>query len=954
MDKRSATNSNNNNGKKPGNNNDGKQPGNNKNQKTLNNNQRNKLDRIRNARSIRTQIVASGNTHKHRRGGGNGFKSTGSNNNKRGYNSIERDIFSKDGGLLKVPEFINSRMFEIKQLEYSMKKSAKSSSTRCFQSLPRVMRRRTASHNIKRIPKRMRNRALREMVKGDQHITKGEKLTAPKQHLSKKNLYKLKMSVKILRLITKSKFMKNALPLKYYQTNLPQKFQLRKIMKIMKAHVRASSTTTTPTGGANTSSSISTTFPFQKNTMNNQLGHTDVTGINRLVTGSVELGQLVKSYKYAKRQAVNVWLPTHVWNAKRSHMMNLYGKKICYTPTQKCYKRTHRLGSPQSAQSDGCLIEDTCYMGKCVIESTDPMTNLVKLFKSKNDDLKIKNNNIFVNKETEKLGSIEKLVWIEKPNKLLLILHPSIYEKFFNLFLETFSHEINNLQTLSIHDCQYSIGSINLMGSNALLNLVKTFRSFQGKEESAAKEDIDFEKFVQLGASLRDFQLLKPDFSMSLQIFDPRLLKKPQLPNNINKYLKKDINDLLVDLHNTNVQQASNKNDVLKELCNPLQRYASYKNKSTLKELSKRYRAAVGQNFVGDFQKDVTIPVHLYKNAWGNGFTLLLPYHWVLPLWYQLNKIPRTYHIGLKQIQQLKYEMNVMDFPNDHLDTVAGYLNLVLKSHYSKELWLKKPSSKRLNYEKLKNLHFDDNRIRVGEVGDPFQPDFVFLRFLYFGLKYIVRKYPDLYENDQNVSLILPNQTSGMDLQTNQLDAKTVYDLIVHYNKLHTTVNKNMDFGSPIVAVPFTNSNGSTDNKVDILQFWSQFNSWKLPCTPVSISMVSRGHPTDNARLYRINKQNWDIYWKHYAENDKFNNHGNNNLENLKNNVIVKSQYLPKVQDLIGFVNAGTFNLSVGKGTGTGFILADWNSDAYCDKIGLLRNVGTDDYKLVKYEMIRL
>ncbi|KAL6948483.1 hypothetical protein ACO0QE_000949 [Hanseniaspora vineae] len=911
----------------------GKASGNNRSQKSLNNNQRNKLDRIRNARSIRTQIVGSGNTQK---SGRNNYKK----NNRAGNtntSSLENDIFSRDGGLLKVPEFISSRMFEIKQLEYSMKKSAKSSSTRCFQSLPRSMRRRTASHNIKRIPKRMRNRALREMMKGDQHITKGEKLTAPKKHLSKKNLYKLKMSVKILRLITKSKFMKNAMPLKYYQTNLPKKFQLRKVLKIMKEHVRA----------ANTFSATSNS----QTTTNNPLGHTDVTGLNKLVTDPEELGQLVKSYKYAKRQLSSVWLPTHVWNAKRSHMMEFYGKKICYTPTQKCYKRTHRLGNPQSSQSDGCLIEDTSYMGKCVIENTDMATNLVKLFQSKSNSLKIKNNSIFLNNGIEKLGPIEKLVWIEKPNKLLLVLHPSIYEKFFNLFLETFTHEINDSNTLSIQDCQYSIGSINLLGSNALLNLVKTFRSFRKVGDSNTSNDTNFDQFVQLGASLRDFSLLKPDFSMSLQIFDPRLLKKPQLPNNINKFLKKDINDLIMELHN-NTKQTSHGNTALQQLCDPQERYASYKDKQTLKQLSKRYREAIGQNFVGKPGKDVAIPVHLFKNLWGNGFTLLLPYHWVLPLWYQITKIPRTYHIGLKQIQQLKYEMNVMDFPNDHLDTQKGYLNLVLKSNYSRELWLKKPSSKRLNYDKLQNLHRDDNKVNIGEIGDPFKPDFAFLRFLYFGLKYITQRNPKLYQNEQNVSLILPNQTSGMDAETNQLDVQTVYDLIMHYKNLQTSVTKGMDFDSPITAIPFATSTDLQKNSIDILQFWSQYNKWKLPCTPVSISMISRGHPTDNARLYKINKQHWEMYWKHYVENDKLNNNGDNNLENLKNNVAIKSHFLPKVQDLIGFLNAGTFNLSVGKGTGTGFVLADWKSEEYCDQICLLRNVGTNDYKLVKFDII--
>lgn len=66
-------------------------------------------------------------------------------------------------GILSVPDFINARKFEIKSFEMSQLKTRSSASNRVFQNLPRVMRRRTASHNVKRVPKRLRKRALREM-----------------------------------------------------------------------------------------------------------------------------------------------------------------------------------------------------------------------------------------------------------------------------------------------------------------------------------------------------------------------------------------------------------------------------------------------------------------------------------------------------------------------------------------------------------------------------------------------------------------------------------------------------------------------------------------------------------------------------------------------------------------------------------------------------------------------
>ncbi|ODQ64861.1 POPLD-domain-containing protein [Nadsonia fulvescens var. elongata DSM 6958] len=68
-----------------------------------------------------------------------------------------------DNRHLMVPEFVQSRQYEIQQLENAMIKSRNSSKKRAFQLVPRVLRRRAASHNIKRVPKRLRSRARKEM-----------------------------------------------------------------------------------------------------------------------------------------------------------------------------------------------------------------------------------------------------------------------------------------------------------------------------------------------------------------------------------------------------------------------------------------------------------------------------------------------------------------------------------------------------------------------------------------------------------------------------------------------------------------------------------------------------------------------------------------------------------------------------------------------------------------------
>jgi len=66
-------------------------------------------------------------------------------------------------GEIDVEKFVKARHFEIKALEDGMKRSKGALTTRAFQNVPRDLRRRTASHNAKRVPKRLRQRANKEV-----------------------------------------------------------------------------------------------------------------------------------------------------------------------------------------------------------------------------------------------------------------------------------------------------------------------------------------------------------------------------------------------------------------------------------------------------------------------------------------------------------------------------------------------------------------------------------------------------------------------------------------------------------------------------------------------------------------------------------------------------------------------------------------------------------------------
>lgn len=66
-------------------------------------------------------------------------------------------------GELDVAAYVGAREFEIRALEAGMQRSRSALTSRAFQQVPRSLRRRTASHNVKRVPKRLRARAKREV-----------------------------------------------------------------------------------------------------------------------------------------------------------------------------------------------------------------------------------------------------------------------------------------------------------------------------------------------------------------------------------------------------------------------------------------------------------------------------------------------------------------------------------------------------------------------------------------------------------------------------------------------------------------------------------------------------------------------------------------------------------------------------------------------------------------------
>lgn len=877
--------------------------------KQLNKNQLFRKQKVKTARTIRTEAIHASNKLK----------------------NDEEKCLSEDGGMIKVDRFITSRQFELTQLQYSMLKSKSASSTRVFQALPRKLRRRTASHNVRRIPKRMRNRALREMLKNDQQITvKNKNINGAKKKthgLSASQLYRARMSVKLLRLVSKCMSMKLALP----NNVTSSKCNVRQRIKYLKKLIKESK-----------NPKVSISSEINGGRLNNKCGSYDNTGIN--VLAPIPRGRI----KFCKRQRQFTWLPTHVWNAKRSHMIKRWGFNIPWSPSQKCFKLTHRLGGNVAA-SDGALCMDTSFIGTMIIKNIDEqkmfLKNLVgKLTKNKGTLKKYLHNKYLyegliynIDSETEEpeiLGPCN-LLWVNE-EEIILRLHPAIYPIIFNSLTTIYG------KSIMVQDCRYSLASITIRGAKSLTALSCILRS--------CKYSKNFETFKKI-CNISDTNVLPSKMMFAMEVIDPRHLSAPKKigGNNSRKTPKNiDVDDIIAMEDDTLLKDEFIK--VLSKLTTSKGREESYNNQQTLKQISKRRRELLESKSANSNNLraiipykdnyDPSIPLLLIRRPKEHDWLLIVPWFWHLPIWYQLNRVPRVYNMGLRQTQQLSYENKQLYFPDDYPFTNIGALeNSTYKSKSLRAKWEKKTIGKKINYEKLPMVHLSDLPAISGEIGDYFSCDWKFLQIIQNGVEYLKQKY------DNRIPLI-------NDKRTTQFDNKTYSRTINNFNdvlELYKDITDNSDgvsIESLLPTIPIKLTNYKNIPKLEIQKFDTNVDITKIPLsvTAVSCIMVRRGHPKDNARIYAIPEKDMS-FWKSIADG-VYKSNGR-----LENDRVIP---LPEIFHLIGYITSGTYNLTEGCGRGNGFITSSHfkKTDSFSGSHVLIRNVGTNVYRLAKIENI--
>ncbi|ETS85007.1 hypothetical protein PFICI_03032 [Pestalotiopsis fici W106-1] len=589
------------------------------------------------------------------------------------------DAALKDGEL-DVQAFLNARGFEIKALDESMRRTQVSQTSRAFQKVPFTMRRRAAAHNHKKVPKRLYRRAKREMEL-DNTPTVNSKTRKPKSNRAR---LRAETALRLGKLAERKRRQK-----------------LRKKGKDGKLDpVTVQTRVARP--------------KLRRNTLNEPP---------------------VMAKKFRKRQLNKTWLPTHLWHTKRATMTPpkdpLWRFAIPLTPTQKCYRPTHR-----ALREKGAMAWDMSYMSTIGLSGAErSVTQVLKslgltaeslwdesgarwrsgavhwngtLTRMKETsprsigpatviwDPKVQEEDVEMTSESKPESKVVRRIFIR--------LHPSA-------FLETFNELLRLAKGLTprpyIEDLRYEIGSIEVSGPDSTEALLGVLSPYPSKAE-ATQEPHAAKWQNLLGVSP---SVLPVGSLLAFSVMDPRLRYPPRRVQNPSS---------ATQLHHTSTAWHRELTPKPIALFDRDIRFKACQLPSQ-KALNRRKGKNAPGSFLKPTQADPEIPVVLLASRQvetPGKWTLLMPWKCVLPTWYALMHYPLSSGGnpslgGLQEIQQSCFEQGLPWFPGDFPATDAGQAWELEQREARKKAWDRMPKGKRVNYQTL-----DLGAGRKGEIGE--------------------------------------------------------------------------------------------------------------------------------------------------------------------------------------------------------------------------------------------
>ncbi|PTB70356.1 hypothetical protein BBK36DRAFT_1155167 [Trichoderma citrinoviride] len=721
------------------------------------------------------------------------------------------DAALKDGELDLVA-FVAAHEFEIRALEQSMATTKAVKSSRAFQQVPRGLRRRTASHNPKRVPRRLRARARKEMDEDNTPLVESRKR---KPRTTRARIRA--QTAKRLRILSARK-------------------KKRKLERNQQASNDA------------------------KRDDPKASGTTNVDVVGRAPRPKIRRNALNEpprpAAKFRKRQINKTWLPTHQWHAKRARMTEptepLWRFAIPLTPNEKIYRPTHRAQGER-----GTMVWDMTYMSTIGLYGNFAgMARVLRRVGVTNDscwdDRGLKwrqGTRAWTGILSRERAGVHRpicqsiVIWDPEPpsqhteedgaegegeqrskidkktqRRVFLRVHPSAFLELFNELLRLIKMEKPRLY---IEDLRFEIGSIELTGpasTETLLSVLTPYPSGGSGPKNKHAELFESLKGLMNPAALPSNSVLH------FAVQDPRLRyppRKMEFPENEQAQM-----DLLATIASWPAEK-----DLQPSLL--FDRHARHRASClpSQKSINRRRSKATSGALLKPTIHDPPIPVTLIASRSAPGtqaqgtWTLLAPWKCILPLWYSIVHCPlvsggNPRFAGLNETMQVAFERSLPWFPADFLGTDAGAGWELERRQRRKRDWARRPKSKRVEWASLAL-----GAGRQGEIGDGHACDFEFL----FGLAQ--------QQQQQQQQQSAPPDDSGdamdVDDENPAPTKKKGNNVEIPYLKLLNSIPKSV-FNSLLSPSP-------------TLQ---PLLPYAIAC--VRISLLSRGVANPCARIYRL------------------------------------------------------------------------------------------------------
>lgn len=626
--------------------------------------------------------------------------------------------------------------------------------------------------------------------------------------------------------------------------------------------------------------------------------------------------------KFRKRQIHKAWLPTHLFHAKRAHMtppsQPLWRMSIPISPTMKSYRPTHRASTAR-----GAMAWDTSYMSTIQLEGSEE--SILGLFRELGLDRKaVETGGTAFSKwlagsrfadvwlyEPEgwprKVIAPAMVVWeakseatdatslgtkqssSKKARAAMLRIQPSA---FLALWKQLLVLAKTQKPPVVLQDLRFEIGSIEMMGPASAEAIVQVLRPSHTMQNDAGEDN---ETTSQLWGQLRTISnasTLPDKIVMPLNVQDPRL--RPQVKS-INVSSDADAHSQLLQIlsswpYDHNIPQA--------RLFDRSARLAACRQMPSQKAINRRKAAVTPGSALAAQATDPSIPVMILPSrAPGRGvqgsWTILIPWKYVLPIWYCVMHQPLSTggtpkFGGLNERRQTLFEVGVPWFPGDLPGTAAGMEWEKREATIRRTDYDKRPKGKRTEYGKV-NLGNGEK----GEIGEGWACDWARLLSGSGGAEAAAGADADAEKNEiwqisTPLSLAILQDISKAPVDTLK-DGLVCVKLSMLKGGVPATCAR-------IYRLPQAD--------VELRQRWLELLS--QPCTTAPASKRDKAS-------FVMKDAPAHIRQRHLAasllDGEDFNESA------------VHHPPVPKEEDLIGFVTTGNFNLGAGLGTGIGSIL---------------------------------